>query len=55
MFAFSCIFKNKFFQNITKIFLNGAFGAEIWALRAQNFAPPNPRFYGGTDLLVISD
>ena len=37
---------NRFFENFAKIFLNGAFGAEFWALRAQNLAPQSPKYWG---------
>jgi len=38
---------NRFFEKSAKIFLNGAFGAEFWALRAQNLAPPTAKILGG--------
>ena len=30
-------------KNLPNFFLNGAFGTELWALRAQNIAPPTAK------------
>ena len=47
------ILYNRFFEKFAKIFLNGAFGAEFWALRAQNLAPQSPKYWGDRFSTVV--